>query len=411
VDFFSSQFGLTGPEMVALLGAHTFGRFHVHVSLFRYTWTSRGTHLFNNHYYKMLTLEDEYFFNDNACTKVTDAWGNKPKTRWAAHVRADTPNGGPVHWIHFNYVCPNCVRDPDHDCCANNPNPEINFCRPDPGREEYHPSAEGDNNVNNGCEAYRFISGVDEMALSCEIGLYYDFNVTEDGIPYGCPGFTDGWINNASRIAGHRWARPECPKNMMSVPDGATPLSTVFEEYAADQEKWYLDFVDVLEKMLGNGYDDGSLVSAPDHSTNVICPRQNPWDWRRFYNCYHDIEEGPYFRMVSQLDGRAIFGSEDGFATMQTRNESCQGQLWYTSDYGNQILNKETKLSLRCGGGANWIFDGKVVALDESDRIIDMKHGKAIDRGWVQEDGKQPGVYTPHQGGNQKWRVEVVDDM
>ena len=52
VDFFASQFGLSGPEMVALLGAHTFGRFHVHVSLFRYTWTSRGTHLLNNHYYK-----------------------------------------------------------------------------------------------------------------------------------------------------------------------------------------------------------------------------------------------------------------------------------------------------------------------------------------------------------------------
>ena len=74
-------------------------------------------------------------------------------------------------------------------------------------------------------------------------------------------------------------------------------------------------------------------------------------------------------------------------------------------------MNKETKLSLRCGRGANWIFDGKVVALDESDRIIDMKHGKAIDRGWIQEDGKQPGVYTPHQGGNQKWRGEVVGDM
>ena len=33
VEFFSRDFGLTGPEMVALLGAHTFGRFHVHVSL------------------------------------------------------------------------------------------------------------------------------------------------------------------------------------------------------------------------------------------------------------------------------------------------------------------------------------------------------------------------------------------
>ena len=27
------------------------------------------------------------------------------------------------------------------------------------------------------------------MALPCEIGLYFDFNVTNTGIPYGCPGF------------------------------------------------------------------------------------------------------------------------------------------------------------------------------------------------------------------------------
>ena len=42
--------------------------------------------------------------------------------------------------------------------------------------------------VNGGCEQYRFISGLDEMALPCEIGLYFDFNVTADGIPFGCPG-------------------------------------------------------------------------------------------------------------------------------------------------------------------------------------------------------------------------------
>ena len=32
------------------------------------------------------------------------------------------------------------------------------------------------------------ISGLDEMAIPAEIGLYFDFNVTEDGVPYGCPG-------------------------------------------------------------------------------------------------------------------------------------------------------------------------------------------------------------------------------
>ena len=63
----------------------------------------------------------------------------------------------------------------------------------------------------------------------------------------------------------------------MSIPEGATPLSTAMEEYAADQEKWYTDFVDVLEKMLANGYDEEALLLAPDHVTNVICPRGSPF--------------------------------------------------------------------------------------------------------------------------------------
>ena len=88
---------------------------------------------------------------------------------------------------------------------------------------------------------------------------------------------------------------------MLSVPSGATPLSTVFEEYAADQEKWYSDFVDVFEKMLNNGYDETSLTENIDHETNVLCPRQDPFGvWNKFYNCYHDtrgIES--YFKGLS----------------------------------------------------------------------------------------------------------------
>ena len=38
--------------------------------------------------------------------------------------------------------------------------------------------------------------------------------------------------------------------------------------------------------------------------------------------------DGPYFRIVSQLDGRAIFGSEDGTGSMQDKDETCGGQLW-----------------------------------------------------------------------------------
>ena len=52
MDFFKNDFGFTGRDTVAIMGAHTMGRMIVHVSLFPYVWTSRGTFMFNNHYYR-----------------------------------------------------------------------------------------------------------------------------------------------------------------------------------------------------------------------------------------------------------------------------------------------------------------------------------------------------------------------
>ena len=51
--------------------------------------TSITISIFSMSISRNIVLEDEYFFNDNnVCTKVTDAWGNKPKTIWKTHVRA-----------------------------------------------------------------------------------------------------------------------------------------------------------------------------------------------------------------------------------------------------------------------------------------------------------------------------------
>ncbi len=51
-NFFANDFGFSGRETVAIMGAHTLGRLHYPISLFRYIWTTRGTSTFNNHYYK-----------------------------------------------------------------------------------------------------------------------------------------------------------------------------------------------------------------------------------------------------------------------------------------------------------------------------------------------------------------------
>ena len=48
LNFFAEEFGFTSEESVAILGAHTMGKFHGSVSDYDYTWTSGETGLFNN---------------------------------------------------------------------------------------------------------------------------------------------------------------------------------------------------------------------------------------------------------------------------------------------------------------------------------------------------------------------------
>ena len=145
------------------------------------------------------------------------------QTRWLTSARGQTKNGGPTFWIHENYRCPNC---PSEDrrmndlqwsqeewaaCCDNKPADK--FCKPDSD------TMEQDDDVHDGCEKWAFIYGIDEMALNCEMGLYRKFDVTPDGIPYGCHGLeefkTEHWLDsqnlgNACKYAIHN-APPKLP--------------------------------------------------------------------------------------------------------------------------------------------------------------------------------------------------------
>ena len=47
VQYFQDEFNLTSQETVALMGAHSFGRFHVQTSLFRGTIQYNYNSLFN----------------------------------------------------------------------------------------------------------------------------------------------------------------------------------------------------------------------------------------------------------------------------------------------------------------------------------------------------------------------------
>jgi len=403
-DFFEKEFGFTGRESVAIMGAHTMGRLHVHVSLFRYLWTTRGQHSFNNVYYKNIVREPRYAFHNGNCNKlIPDAEGNVPKTRWVVHARKDTPNGGPVHWIHENYQCQNCWKKPDHTCCKNKQ--EGQFCKANGVTEE------DDKNINTGCERYQFISGLDEMALPCEIGMYFDFNVTEDGIPYGCEGldqFTSEnfnksylltWSTLENENGGRYKADPKCELNKLEYPPGSTPLHQAFDEYAKDNGQWISEFVPAFEKMLSNGYAKDDLKLGPDQYTGIICPREDPHDWGKYFNCYQEdiVNKNAHFFIVSRLDGRAITPTDNGAGTMYTLDEDNVNQLWVLTDFGNQIINVATGKPLSVGGGKAWRFDM------EEGLIWDTRTGRVMDRGWAQVDGNVIGTYTMHGAPNQRF--------
>ena len=99
MEWFSRAFGFGTREAVAIMGAHTLGRFHSQHSNFRYTWTARGGHLFNHDYYKILSSRDRIMFNDDDCNPITPANGAVPKTLWSPQMFGWQSDGGPVHWI------------------------------------------------------------------------------------------------------------------------------------------------------------------------------------------------------------------------------------------------------------------------------------------------------------------------
>ena len=104
------------------------------------------------------------------------------------------------------------------------------------------------------------------MALPTDVGLYLDFNVTDDGTPLGCPGGFD------------KFSAPQCDLNKIEEPLGAKPSHEIVEEYAKDQNAWIADFIHAMEKMMSNGYGNGELIDS-GYDYNLI-------------KCYGDSREG-----------------------------------------------------------------------------------------------------------------------
>jgi len=323
VTYMEDHFGFSGKETVAIMGAHTLGKFHQHLSGFQYTWTV-DFQAFNNQYYRALAARDDWFFDtpigelEGKCTKVGDAWGNKARALWIARKNKVFKNGLPIQWIQQKVACPNCEDkvwnldgsrhrrqsqlDFDAECCATGNVPENAFCRPDGrvdgGDDMSHTNIFGRNssakNLNTwrkngtqnlkfnrdldfsqGCEYARFNYGRHESALNADMGLMWGFEVDSVGYPFGCDGlkvFTPGGpsFSNAPCMAmgtskddwEREGCRADCPKQTYKYPTDSMTLSQHVELYADNQAQWIEDYLPAMERMISNGYEADGLVEC-----------------------------------------------------------------------------------------------------------------------------------------------------
>lgn len=173
--------------------------------------------------------------------------------------------------------------------------PEGAQCRPDGGPASLPntKAIDRDDDFSDGCEYSHFIFGRDEAALGSDMGLYHKFNVDTRGFPSGCPGlhtfypsgfrFSDetcgidgrprfedptlSWDDpNAVRVTKNEWTDEGCPancdRNDYQYPGDTLTLSDHVDRYADDQDLWIREFIPVMEKMINNGYEDGTLVTS-----------------------------------------------------------------------------------------------------------------------------------------------------
>jgi len=279
LQFFVDQFGFTNErDVVALMGAHTLGKLTQSNAFFKYFW-SRGEHsYFNNQYYKTMIGDTDYAIQcmDEGAgfAFIGEPNGTAGYVTWKAHGRGWFQSGGPFSWRRNLDLCY------DGKIGASGLGKMLQIFEDEEEVNEncYDPSQQL---VNGGPEwscnpiCRTTDDFVDEVMLNSDMGLYLDFEVDQttgrqigtrkDG-SISCHGIVDA--NNLAR----RWARGDTGAATEANCDKSKSITaTIVEDYASNQEQWVLDFADVYDRMMANGYDINQLQVA-----EYECCTRNP---------------------------------------------------------------------------------------------------------------------------------------
>jgi len=252
--FMKSDFQFTARESVAIMGAHTLGKFHAEISGFAYNWKRLGLDHLNNGYYKTMLMEPDWSYQFNPkkigeCKGFANSSGMKPIGDYEFIFPRKEEQRPQFKSVRLQ--CP-CYKAFDQDTLTWNLEHEVftNGCcdATDPW-----------NGCETGCDEWRGISGIEETMLNSDIGLHREFVVTSDNIAGGCPGLEN--YNSASGWQGATgWRISNCPLNTYRDPPDDEPMHKIVEDYAKSSESWLRDFYPAYEKMLANGYGPSELT-------------------------------------------------------------------------------------------------------------------------------------------------------
>jgi len=253
-NFLGNHFNFTARESVAIMGAHSFGKFNSQITYHRYQWTRKQEKLLNNQLFRHITGKPQYFLDCNPKKLVGDSNGNPANITWIVRVSGNSIDGGPFQWFHAYNRCPasnNCssiiddTKDYDGLTIDVEPVTPPHCCEDLKEGQKCQP------------DCMKVITN-DETAIAAELGLYYKFETNQSsGQPLGCPGFESKHWNIESWKQGRgREVVPDCHELEDYSPDGSNgeKLHQLVEEFAEDQNQWITDFAKAFQKMISNGY-------------------------------------------------------------------------------------------------------------------------------------------------------------